>query len=102
MSNGQTFTVWQINIEPSSFPIAGDLVLAQIPSSNLPGNGWFFVFACIGTPSDPEFATQIGPESYTFNVENRDDHAASGTVTTAGQNGTWSAEGSVNNGGPGL
>ena len=94
MSNGQTFTLWQINIEPSSFPLAGDCQLAQIPASYFPLSGWFFVFACLGTPSDSQFSTQIGTESYTFNTVNRDANKASGTVTTqSSDSGTWSAQG---------
>jgi hypothetical protein len=95
MSNGSTkFPLWNLNIEPSSFPLAGDCQVAQIPSNNVPGPGWFFVFAVLGTPNDNQFTTQIGPESYTFNVEHRDKHKASGTVTSsASGNGTWSAQG---------
>ena len=94
MGTVDNFTVWKINIGPSTFPIAGDFVLAQIPSSNFPGSGWFFVAPCIGTPSNPQFGTQIGPLDLTFNVEAGDKDKASGTVSAPGlDDGTWSAKG---------
>ena len=102
MSNGSTkfpLPLWNLNIEPASFPLAGDCQVVQIPSSNFPLNGWFFVFATLGTPNDNQFTTQIGPTTYNFNVEQRDKHKASGTVTTSGQdNGTWSGRGSTDSG----
>lgn len=88
------FTLWKMNIGPSTFPLAGDCLLAQIPSNNFPGTGWFFVTACIGTPDNAPFGTQIGPLNLTFNVEAGDKDKASGTVTAPGvADGTWSAKG---------
>ena len=100
----ETFSQWLITIEPATFPLAGRWLIAQLPNSasSFHGQDWF-VFPSSGSPNDSGFTTTIGTMTYTFTVAQKDDRTASGTVVTAGrQTGTWTAEGFLGNGAPGV